>query len=119
MMKQFILGAAVIILIVTLGNTLRSQESQTLVIANKTGETVTTVYVSPAGTNSWGNSINTKDKLLSNETFQFTQMVDNTKCAYDLKFTGDEGKEYMMTNLNLCTGGTILLAKTSNIDKTK
>ena len=118
-MKNYVFGAIVMILLAVSWNSLLSQESQTLVVANKTGETVTTVYVSPAGTNSWGTSINTKDKLLSGEMLQYTQKIDNTKCTYDLKFTLDDGKEYIMPNLNLCTGGTILLDKSGEKDKTK
>ena len=118
-MKRFMIQVIFVSTIMLNGWTLNSQQVQSFIVTNKTDVTVTTVYISPAGANSWGNSINTKDKLLSGESFQFTQIIDNTKCSFDVKFTGEDAKAYFMTNVNLCSGGTLILSKTEEKRKNK
>jgi hypothetical protein len=88
-----------------------AQNSQTYTVTNRTGINITSIYISESGAAVWGNSINTKDKLLNNESFLYTQVLDNKKCNYDIKFTADDGKDYILKNINLCSAANITLIK--------
>lgn len=90
-------------------NTVNAQ-NKSFTVYNQTGSTVTSVSISPHDANSWSANLmaNTKS-VLSTETFDFKQTVDPANCAYDVKFTTDDGNEYYMKNVSLCKKNSITL----------
>ncbi|MBZ0203014.1 MAG: hypothetical protein IT281_01520 [Ignavibacteria bacterium] len=105
-MKQFSIGIAVLFLFVFIGSTVYSGEYN---LVNKSGTTVTGIYVLGSGSPSWSrlpvtSSINNGEKV----TFDFQAGAEN--CVYSLKFTDTNGKEYFMDNINICETSEIILA---------
>jgi hypothetical protein len=116
---QRILISGVFVMIISLVcNSVYAQITQTITVSNKSGMAVTSVFISPAGSNNWGSNISAKAKITNNETFEFKQIVDKANCNYDVKYTGDDGKEYIVNNVDLCSGINITLQNSADIQKT-
>ncbi len=109
-MKTILVAAAAFFMLTALSGSVNAQY-KSFTITNKTGITVTSVYISPAGKNVWGANLYPKRKLENNASFDFSQLVDNNSCSYDVKFRGIDGKDYYDRNVNLCSATGISLLK--------
>jgi hypothetical protein len=87
-----------------------AQPSKTFKVINKSGIAVTSVRLSSNDTYTWGLSLTTMDKVPNDKSFDFVQKIDTARCIYDFKFTGDDGKDYIIENVDLCTTKEIVLA---------
>lgn len=114
-MRKTIFFALLLICSCLLYNSAYAQLSNTYTVVNKSGVVVKSVYVCPSGTNNWGSNICTVDMLKTNEGFQYGFDADKDHCSFDIKFTGDDGKDYIMPGVSLCTSSVVLLrtAKTA------
>jgi hypothetical protein len=110
-MRKTIFFAMFLICSCILYNSAYAQLSNTYTIVNKSGVVVKSVYVSPTGTNNWGGNICTVDMLKTNEGFQYGFDADKDHCSFDIKFTGDDGKDYLMSGVSLCTSSVIILRR--------
>jgi hypothetical protein len=87
-------------------------DTKNYTIVNKSGVTITSVYISPAGANKWSDNIcPSESKIKNNQGFQYGIDVDKDNCNYDIKCTGEDGKDYILKNVNLCSGYVITLTK--------
>lgn len=92
--------------------TVLSQSTQTCTLVNKSGMVITSVSYSPAGKNIWSDNISTVEKLKNTESFKYGfNNIDPKNCTYDLKFKCDDGNDYVMKNVTLCSTETISLVK--------
>lgn len=83
---------------------------QNFSMTNNTGMTLLDVFISPNDENSWGSDVIPKDVIANGETFDFTFTdVSPDKCIWDIKFTAENGTEYIMQDVNLCKTATITL----------
>jgi hypothetical protein len=83
---------------------------QNFSMVNNTGMTLIDVFISPNDANTWGEDVIPKDVIANGETFDFTFTdVSSDKCIWDIKFTGENGTEYIMQDVNLCKTATITL----------
>ena len=110
-MKRLLSLALLLISFLILSSSANSQLSKTYTVVNKTGMVITSVFVAPTGSGSWGDNISTLDKLSNKEGFQYAFDVDQKNCAYDIKFKGEDGKEYTLKNINLCNNAVVTLTK--------
>jgi hypothetical protein len=81
----------------------------TITVYNNTGASVTSVYIAPTATTEWSSNLSIKNKLLSGESFTFTQITDKNNCRYDVKFMDANAKDYYIHNLDLCNSSVIKL----------
>jgi hypothetical protein len=114
-MKQIFLGAAILAFLCMLAGNTAAQLSQNYMVKNNTGMTLTTVVISQSGANKWSTNLSANDKLLNNETFEFKQPVDKANCQYDIKFIADDGKEYLLKDVNLCLSTSISFDKPADM----
>jgi hypothetical protein len=108
-MKQIIFAAVVLMGLSIFCTKLNAQTTK-YILTNSSGQTVTAVYVEPAGTTTWTSNVYTvKDPLLNNATYEFTRTVDPSNCVYDIKYSDVNGNEYYSRNVNLRTTTAISL----------
>jgi hypothetical protein len=79
-------------------------------LVNKSGISVSSVQFSEASSNSW-NSIGVN--LSDGQKLTLTFDTPSENCVYNLKFTDNTGKEYIMDAVDLC-GQTEIILSTSN-----
>lgn len=84
--------------------------TQNFQMVNNTGMILVDVFISPNDSEDWGSDVIPKDVIQNGETFDFTFTdVSPEKCIWDIKFTGENGTEYIMQDINLCKTGVITL----------
>jgi len=110
-MKRLLSLALLIFSFLILTSSSYSQLSKTYTVVNKTGMVVTSVFVAPSGTGTWSDNISTLDKISNKEGFQYAFEVDQKNCTYDIKFKGEDGKDYTLKNVNLCSSAVVTLTK--------
>ena len=116
--RKIISGALLIACLFVLAGSSKAFELRSYTVINKSGLSVTSIYLRESGAAKWGDNIYTEDnKLKNNSGFQFTQETSSASCSYDVKFVCDNGKEYVLQNLDLCKIAGITLktdAQTNN-----
>ncbi|HEY3251513.1 MAG TPA: hypothetical protein VGK25_10390 [Ignavibacteria bacterium] len=111
------LAVLVLSLLIIIANA-GAQTSKTFKVTNKSGMAVTSVRLASNDTYTWGLSLTTMDKVPIDKSFDFVQKIDTARCIYDFKFTGDDGKDYIIENVDLCSTKEIVLAIPEEKDKT-
>jgi len=87
-------------------------QNQNFSITNNTGMILVDVFISPSAADNWGSDVIPKDMILDGETFDFTFTgVDPEHCSWDIMFTADDGVQYYMRGVDLCSITTITLSK--------
>jgi len=71
-------------------------------VINKTGMTITHLYLSPTNDAKWGADILEKDVLADGEECGIEFDKDDEECAYDIKITDDKAQDWTVTNVDLC-----------------
>lgn len=107
-MKKLIFPAALIIAL-CLFTANSNAQLQTYTITNSTGSVVSSVTITPTGSEMWGTDLNTAGSVSSNQSFQFERMVDKTSCTYDIRYMLEDGSYYYVRNVDLCTSSNITL----------
>lgn len=87
-----------------------AQTNQAFKVLNSSGVTVAEVYASPTAKNMWGDNL-IKNKVAGGETFEISVPVEAANCTWDIKYKDDQGKEYMLTNVDLCNTKTVTFAQ--------
>lgn len=84
--------------------------AQNFQMVNNTGMVLLDVFISPNDSEDWGSDVIPKDVIQNGETFDFTFTdVSPDKCIWDIKFTAENGTEYIMQDINLCKTSVITL----------
>jgi hypothetical protein len=112
-MKRILIAVNVLVLLFLLSGSLHAQ-AQTIQVTNKTGMALSSVYISPAGQDTWHLIRSTRNGIFKDETFSFRQSVDKVYCSYDFKFRCDDGNYYYMNNVDLCTNSGFSLIIPAN-----
>lgn len=100
-MKRSILLTAALTLFLFISSAY-SQVSKTYKANNKTGATITSLRVSSNDVYDWSLPLNTQEKVMNSQTFNFTMKIDTARCIYDFKFTTDDGTDYILEDISLC-----------------
>ncbi len=98
-MKRIIFAVNALVLLFILS---AEVQAQTVQATNKTGMSLSSVYISPAGQDMWHLIRNTNNGIFKDETFSFRQPHKNLYCKYDFKFLCDDGNYYFMKDVDLC-----------------
>lgn len=111
-MKLIIAIFAVLLSLIIFSN---SSFADDYTVINKSGTTVTNIFVSNTGTTDWSrlpvsNSINNGD------VFTFNFQSGTEECTFILKFTDSNGQEYLMNEINLCETNEIILTTNESIN---
>jgi len=75
---------------------------QNFSFTNQSGQTITTLQVSPTGEASWGDDILGRDTLANGETTEIQFERGDDRCFWDVRATAEGGGELVMMNQNLC-----------------
>ena len=76
---------------------------QDFTLVNKTGDTISQVYVSAASTRSWEEDVMGSDTLGDDEEVDISFERGERGCIYDLKVVYSDGDSAEWDRLNLCT----------------
>lgn len=71
-------------------------------VINKTGMTITHLYLSPTNDDKWGDDILEKDVLANGEECGIEFDKDDEECAYDIKIIDSKEVAWTVTNVDLC-----------------
>jgi hypothetical protein len=71
-------------------------------VINKTGMTITHLYLSPTKDEEWGEDILEKDVLATGEECGIEFDKDDDECAYDIKIVDGKQQPWIVTNVDLC-----------------
>ena len=82
-------------------------------VINKTGMTLTHLYLSPTKDDKWGDDILEKDVLANGEECGIEFDKDDDECFWDIKVIDSKETEWTVTNVDLCkyTKVTFTMAK--------
>ena len=113
-MKKSIFMAALVICLA--GSTAFSQNTRAIIFQNDLGFTINGIYMEPTGlkTSVWGPNIYTLDNTWYNgNNFSYTMFPNSTtaSCTYDVKYTGDNGIDYVVKNVDICSTSPIILTR--------
>jgi hypothetical protein len=73
------------------------------VLVNKTGVTITEIYVSPTKSDDWEEDVLGKDVLKNGERVTIEFARSEKTCKWDLKMVDEDDDEAVWKNLDLCT----------------
>lgn len=112
-MKRPLLSAGIIAAVMMLAPVSRAGE-QDFAIVNKTGTTLTNIYVSHVSQRSWGKDLLKGQELDSGETFNVTfNGYGDDECTFDIRV--ESAKTYWeIPKVNLCDIEKLTLTKKGN-----
>ena len=95
-----------------------AQGRQDFTIHNKTGYTISEVYVSASKTNDWEEDVLGRDVLNNGERVEISFPRGEKACKHDLKVVYDDGEEAEWEGFDLCEVSTIGLRYNRNTGDT-
>ncbi|WP_245593413.1 hypothetical protein [Azospirillum halopraeferens] len=91
-----------------------AQGKQDFSLVNRTGYTISEVYVSPSASNDWEEDVLGRDVLSNGETVHITFSRGTKSCHWDLKVVFDDSEEAEWEKFDLCTVSKISLSYDRN-----
>ena len=102
-MKRLSLAAlAAALLASTVGIAAAHVQKQDFTLINKTGLTITALYLSPVKTKTWGEDVLGEDVLEDGEKVDIKFHHTATACNWDMKIVDKRKDSYEWSNINLC-----------------
>lgn len=86
-----------------------AQGKQDFTLVNKTGLTVSELYVSASDDEEWGEDVLGADVLSDGEKVKIEFVGKEKQCVWDLKIVDDEEDEVVWDEINLCKAQEITL----------
>lgn len=99
-MKKFIF---ILILLIAVFKAQVFADIQDFTVINKTGSAITHLYVSHASENNWGSDLLGGKELADGESVLIKFSGYGDKCDFDIKITDNNGKAWVLYNVDLCT----------------
>lgn len=84
-----------------------AEGKQNFTLKNKTGYTISEVYVSPAKSSSWEEDVLGRDQLADGESVDITFSRSEKSCKWDVKVVYDDEESAEWEGFDLCTVSTI------------
>ena len=78
-------------------------------LTNRSGKTVTQVFVSPADSDQWGPDLLGSETMADVATGRVSFARDNDQCVWDLKVTYEGGETAEVRGANLCETATVTI----------
>lgn len=91
---------------------------QNFTLTNKTGYTISEVYVSPSKASSWEEDVLGRDEMPDGEAFEIEFSRAEKSCNWDLKVVYDDGTPAEWSGFNLCEVSSIQIFYDRKQDKT-
>ena len=111
-MKQTLIsGVIVLFLMAFIGFTGAGNYS----VINKSGVNITSFKITPTGDNT-GTSVSFSRSVAKDQSISIDFTANEEVCEYDVRFTDEQGREYLMSGVNLCGSSEIILV-TSKADE--
>lgn len=111
-MKQTLIGGVIVLFVMAfIGFTGAGSYS----VINKSGVNVSSIKITPTGDNT-GNSVSFSRSIAKDQSINIDFTANEEVCEYDVRFTDEHGKEYLMSGVNLCGSSEIVLV-TSKADE--
>ena len=104
MKKTLSIGIIILFLAFFIGFTVSGNYS----VINKSGVNVTGISISPSGDNS-GNTTTISRSISKDQSISIDFTANEEQCEYDVRFTDDKGREYLMSGVELCGSSEIIL----------
>lgn len=95
-----------------------AEGKQNFTLKNRTGYTISEVYVSPSKASSWEEDVLGRDEMPDGEAFDITFSRSEKSCNWDLKVVYDDGTPAEWSGFNLCEVSTISIFYDRKKDKT-
>jgi hypothetical protein len=99
---KVVLLAALLTLVAGLAPTAAPRVQDDYGVINKTGMTITHLYLSPSKDEEWGEDILEQDVLANGEECGIEFDKDDEECAYDIKVIDSKNQPWIVTNVDLC-----------------
>lgn len=87
-----------------------AQAKQNFTLVNKTGYTISEVYVAPSKSKSWEEDILGQDVMPNATTVDIRFSRKDKTCMWDLKVVYDDGESAEWDNFNLCQVSKITIS---------
>ena len=88
-----------------------AQGKQDFTLYNRTGMSITSMYVSPAAEDEWGSDILGIDTLASGDDTTITFSPKERVASWDIKLIDENGKEHIRYKFNLLNVSEITVTK--------
>ncbi len=102
-MKQLSILIASLCFIALIQNSAYSGEYK---LINKTGSSISGIYISSSGSDSW---LAIGSTMTSSQNISFTFDAVSQNCQYKIKFTDNTGKENIIESIDMCSVSEIIL----------
>ena len=86
-----------------------AQGRQDFTLVNRTGYTISEVYVAPTRSDDWEEDVMGQDVLNNGDVVEITFPKRESTCIYDIAVVFDDGEEADWRNFNLCEVSRITL----------
>lgn len=106
--------AASVLLPVLLAGAALADGRQDFTLVNKTGYTISEVYVSSAKTDDWEEDVMGRDVLEDGDRVQISFPYKEKSCVWDLKVVYDDGEEAVWNGFDLCRTSVIRIRYNRN-----
>lgn len=110
-MKQFARAALIACALAAVTTAVVWAGKQDFVLVNKTGVTISELYVSPSDVDDWEEDVLGQDVLENNQQVKINFAPDAKKCMYDLKVQTDSDDELIWEEIDLCKASKVTLKK--------
>ena len=107
-MRRLTLGVVCALMLATTAGVL-AQGKQDFTLVNKTGLTVSELYVSPSKADEWGEDVLGVDVLAAGAKVAISFHRSEKPCKWDLKIVDDDGDDVVWENIDLCKASEITL----------
>jgi hypothetical protein len=106
-MKRVLLGLCLAVALAASAAAARGDQDFTLV--NKTGLTISEVYLSPSNDNEWGEDVMGVDVLKNGEKVDIKFSHKESECKWDLKIVDEDDDDVIWEDIDLCKASEITL----------
>ncbi|WP_066798810.1 hypothetical protein [Sphingomonas soli] len=91
---------------------------ETLHVTNRTGYTISEIYIAPSSTTDWEEDIMGGDELEPNTSVDIDFSRSEDTCKWDLKAVYDDGTSAVWYNIDLCKISSITMFYNANTNVT-
>lgn len=104
LIRPFVVACCVAAVAILSASTPRAAQNRQLdfTLINKTGVTITELYVSPTNVNDWEEDVLGRDVLKNGERVDIQFSRGENTCKWDLKMVDEDDDEGIWKNLDLC-----------------
>ncbi len=109
-MRKTLAVVLALTLMLLAGVALGAADKRDITVVNKSGESITEIYIALAREDNWGEDVLGEDVLENGESVNIHfSGYKKTDCHFDLLAKNEDGDEWQLNNLNLCEVSTVTI----------